>query len=535
VSEFQHDWQKVIDEEGLPRDVESEKSILGSIFLSNGLIEAASAQLEESDFHIEAHRFIWRSMLNLARQKMSLDFITLSADLEARKILEQVGGRTYIASLIDGVPRTDSIEPYARILKQKSRERECYKQFNDALNRLADNDDVEDIVADVKRYCEKASEDEAEVLTGVYKSLFDLFNADLKEAEQIFLGVRRGEVAAFEAVTNYGKSTFLFNLCLSLAAGQICIPLAPDFVTPRRILFIDCESPASMLQSDLKQMLRQISNAELAGKNFMVIVDGTIRGEPLCLSRHDHFEQVIRWAKAYKADVVIIDTVASAFEVQDENSNAEVTRRVMNPLKRLAREANCAVCFSHHIGKSGETQSGEGAYKGRGASAFGALSRTVYSLEKDASKGAGYVVLSCAKSKGATIEPTLLKLNQETRWFEVCAEKPTEKPQPPTAKEIADFIADGEYKTEEICEHFKDRASEKTIRNRIKEAESLGLIFKPNKQAKYRIGNRQSLIELPIADSEVSKPNDHSELAYCECGASGIPFTHCDVCGEFLR
>ncbi len=128
-----------------------------------------------------------------------------------------------------------------------------------------------------------------------------------------------------------------------------------------------------------------------------------------------------------------------------------------------------------------------------------------------------------------------MKLNPETRWFEVCAEKPTEKPQPPTVQEIAEFVSNGEYKTEEICEHFKNRASEKTIRSRIKEAESLELIYKPNKQGKYRIGNRQSLIELPITDSpKVVAINQQSSVAYCECGASGLRFHHCDVCGGFL-
>jgi hypothetical protein len=112
--------------------------------------------------------------------------------------------------------------------------------------------------------------------------------------------------------------------------------------------------------------------------------------------------------------------------MQDENSNAEVTRHVMNPLKRLAREANCGVVFTHHMGKAGETLSGDSAYKGRGASAFGGLSRTIFTLEKDVSKGPGYAVLSCVKVKGAAFEPTLLKLNPETRWFEVCHSKPTE-------------------------------------------------------------------------------------------------------------
>jgi replicative DNA helicase len=536
MSNSSPDWQTILERDGPPRDVEAEKTILGSIQLNNDLIKQAIDLLSVNDFFLDSHRVILASMSSLYDQNMGIDLVTLQADLHARCMLEQVGGMTYLASLIDGVPRTDTIEPYARIVKRKSRERDCFKQFSYALDRLADDADLENVLADMKIYCEKASEDQAEALTGVYSSLFDLFNAELQEAEQIFLGLRRGEVAAFEAVTNYGKSTFLMNLCLSLAALATCIPLSPYPVKPRRILFIDCESPASVLQKDLKHMLRQIWDTKLASQNFIVMVDVMVRGEPLCLSRREHFERVVRLARTLQVDVIVIDTVASAFEIQDENANAEVTRKVMNPLKRMAREGNCGVVFTHHIGKAGETQSGEGAYKGRGASAFGALSRTVFTLEKDAGKGPGYVVLSCPKSKGSVIEPTLLKLNPETRWFEICEEKPTQKPEPPNAQGIADFIADGEYKTEEICRHFKDRAGERTIRTKIKEAESLGLIYKLNKQGKYRIGNGQSLIELPIADSPKVIPiNEQSTIGYCECGASGIRFTDCEKCDGFIH
>src|SRR5262249_18379109 len=137
-----------------------------------------------------------------------------------------------------------------------------------------------------------------------------------------------------------------------------------------------------------------------ARQNFMIIVDASIKESPLSLSKPDHFKYIMALAKYYHVDLVGVDTAASAFELMDENSNAEVTRRVMNPLKQLAREANCAVIFTHHIGKSNETQTGEGAYRGRGASAFGALSRTIFTLERDPKKGSEYIVLTCAKIKG---------------------------------------------------------------------------------------------------------------------------------------
>ena len=384
----------------------------------------------------------------------------------------------------------DAVEPGWRDRRKKNHSQD-HSAYQDGKQEFDDPNNDEELNEDDKN------------IEGFYPSLNDLLSADLPEPEEILCGLHRGEVAGLVAVTNYGKSTLLFNTSLAIAAGEICLPLTPIASKPRRILYIDCESPAPTLQADIRTMLHNISNTELACENFIVVVDATILDQPLNLGRRDHFNIVLALAKLYSVDLVIIDTAASAFELQDENSNAEVTRRVMSPLKKLAREANCAVIFTHHIGKSNETQMGEGSYRGRGASAFGALSRAIYTLEKEATKGEGYVVLSCPKSKGNSFQPTLLKLDQERRWFFICAEKPEQKPGPLTAQEIADYVASGEANTTKICEHFKNRAAERTIKGRISETERLNLIEKPSRNAPWRLCKAQDdvLSELwPSAD-----------------------------------
>ena len=404
------------------------------------------------------------------------------------------------------------------------------------------------------------SGEESNAISGVYMSLDAFFSTELEEPEQMLFGLHRGEVAGLLAVTNYGKTTELYNTTLSIAGGEALWPLAPIVPKARRVFYIDSESPAARSRADLQTMIRGISNGKAARENFALVADAAINGSPLNLSRSDHFRHVTELAMAHRADLVVVDTAASAFELQDENSNAEVTRRVMNPLKQLAREVNCAVIFTHHIGKSNETQMGEGAYRGRGASAFGALSRTVFTMERDAKKGHGYVVLNCAKVKGQPFEPVLLKLNPETRWFELCGEKPEAKPQPPTAQEVADFVAkQGEARTDEIKKHFEGRGSARTIADRIADAERLGLIEKPNQKAPWRLCNSEkghsesvkvSVTEStdsefvqyanPIGDctSAQTGSNGGSQIGvgYCSsCGAAGLVHTHCDRCGEFLR
>ncbi len=279
-----------------------------------------------------------------------------------------------------------------------------------------------------------------------------------------------------------------YNIALTIAAGESLWPLAPNLENPRRVLYIDSESPASVSRADLQTMIRGISDSKASRENFAMVVDASINGSPLSLNRPEYFKWIVALAKSHKADLVVIDTAASAFELQVENSNAEITRRVMNPLKQLASLVNCAVIFTHHIGKANETQSGEAAYKGRGASAFGALSRTIFNIDKDVKKGPGYIALSCPKVKGQEFEPVPLKLNADTRWFEMCSDSPSAKPEPPTAKEIADFVGKRtEARTGEICEHFEQRASRRTIEDRIREAERLELIAKEHQKAPRRL------------------------------------------------
>jgi replicative DNA helicase len=552
-------------ENGLPAAISAEKAVLGSIILDNELMNRVEATLELSDFYLDSHRRILAAMKALHKNGCPIDPVTVHALLQERDELEQAGGATYIGSLIDGVPRTDNIEYYCRIIKYQSSKRQALRLLNNAMTSIVDREeDLDAILQSVASGLAKISESRSDgkAISGVYSTLDDFFDAEIEEPEEILFGVHRGEVAAMVAVTNYGKTTLLYNATLSIAAGQIYNPLAPTASKPRRVLYIDSESPAARAQADLKRMLAGIADPQAARENFAVVVDASISGSPLNLGKPDHIKRIVQLAKAHRADLVVIDTAASAFEPQDENSNAEVTRRVMNPLKQLARETNCAVIFTHHIGKATETQTGEGAYRGRGASAFGALARTAFTLERDPKKGREYIILSCPKIKGEPFEPVLLRLNHETRWFEICDEQPEAKPSMPTAEEIADFVEErGEAGTEDIKKHFALRASARTIQLRIELAKNLGLIEKPTKQAPWRMCKAQngdfSAVSEVVEESSISenvqmcKPYKELHIAHphgngngkgaaqeglcATCEASGPRFTDCPNCGDLIR
>jgi replicative DNA helicase len=135
-------------EKGLPSNVEAERSILGAILLDNAICYQAIELLKREDYFLDSHRRIYDKMLSLIDRSAPIDLITLSDELRRSGEFEQVGGATYIASLIDGVPRTDTIEPYAKIIKQKAMLRRLITASNQIIARAFDEEDDPDVIID---------------------------------------------------------------------------------------------------------------------------------------------------------------------------------------------------------------------------------------------------------------------------------------------------------------------------------------------------------------------------------------------------
>ena len=135
-------------EKGLPSNVEAESCILGAILLDNTVCNQAIEFLKRDDFFLDSHRRIFDKMVALSERVSSIDPITLTDELRRAGEFEQVGGATYIASLMDGVPRTDNIEYYARIVKKKSMLRKLITASNQIIARAFDEEDDADIIID---------------------------------------------------------------------------------------------------------------------------------------------------------------------------------------------------------------------------------------------------------------------------------------------------------------------------------------------------------------------------------------------------
>lgn len=104
----------------LPQNLEAERSVLGAILLRNDAFQPAEDVLDAGDFFDERHRHIFFAMRRLHGRSVAIDLVSLKDDLESLGYLSEVGGPAYIASLVDGVPRSTPAEHYAKIVKGKA-------------------------------------------------------------------------------------------------------------------------------------------------------------------------------------------------------------------------------------------------------------------------------------------------------------------------------------------------------------------------------------------------------------------------------
>src|SRR5260370_8509136 len=96
----------------LPQNIEAECGVLGSIIIDPEAIVQVSDFLHPDDFYRDAHRTIYEVILQLYEEHEPADFITIFDELERRTKLEELGGASYITSLVNQSPPTANFYSY---------------------------------------------------------------------------------------------------------------------------------------------------------------------------------------------------------------------------------------------------------------------------------------------------------------------------------------------------------------------------------------------------------------------------------------
>ena len=103
-----------------PHSLEAERTVLGGILVRNENLNTVLSIVSPEDFYKDSHRKIIERIISLTDKGLPVDLLSLAEDVERAGLLEEVGGASYLSSLMDGVPKSLNVEYYARIIKEKA-------------------------------------------------------------------------------------------------------------------------------------------------------------------------------------------------------------------------------------------------------------------------------------------------------------------------------------------------------------------------------------------------------------------------------
>ncbi len=218
-----------------PQNLEAEQSILGGILLDNQALNPVLEILDQSDFYSDAHRKIFSAILELNNRNEPADLITLSNIMKDQKRLDQVGGVSYLASLVDSVGSAANIAYYAKIVKEKSILRRLIGTATEIINNSYETAaEVDQVLDQAEHAIFDISENKIrpsffpirEVVKEGFKNIEKLFaNKQLitgvatgfDKLDDLTTGLQKSDLIIIAGRPSMGKTAFALNIALNAA------------------------------------------------------------------------------------------------------------------------------------------------------------------------------------------------------------------------------------------------------------------------------------------------------------------------------
>jgi RecA-family ATPase len=313
---------------------------------------------------------IFNTLVKLAAGSDAFDMIALKEELGKSGELAAVGGPLYIASLVDGVPRSTNVESYARIVKEKATLRKLILSANKIVVAAYEQSEDARTIAEIGQHDLSSVVDAAGWLaaTPAYSDdLATFLGAAPSAPAPLIDGLLPGEgLVLAHGQPRSRKSYVVLDALLSLAAG------VSPFGTER--LAVAAPTPCWYLtEEDPPARVKQRISALLAGRQAgppelfrLSVWKGVTLTDGHCQDR------IIREVREHGIRAIAFDP-ARAFSDAVDKGPGELTP-LTRFLRRLMRETAVVPILVHHDTKPRNDGKPDGRARAQRASGGGLFS-----------------------------------------------------------------------------------------------------------------------------------------------------------------
>ncbi|MFC7061095.1 replicative DNA helicase [Halobacillus seohaensis] len=221
-----------------PHNIEAEQAVLGAVFLEPEAMSTAAEYLLPDDFYRASHQRIFEVMLTLSDRGEPIDLVTVTTALSNNKVIEEVGGVSYLSDIANSVPTAANITYYTKIVNEKSTLRGLIRTAtNIVTSGFAEEEQIEDVLNSAEKdILEVAQRKDSgafksikDVLIDVYDNIENLHNSDgsttgiptgYRDLDHITSGFQRNDLIIIAARPSMGKTAFALNIAQNVAVNS---------------------------------------------------------------------------------------------------------------------------------------------------------------------------------------------------------------------------------------------------------------------------------------------------------------------------
>lgn len=356
-----------------PQSIEAEKSVLGSMMIDKNVIAQAVEILSAEDFYRDAHKYIFKSIVEMYQRDEPIDEITLLEHLKSTDRLEKSGGISYITEIGSSVLTTANVKSYIKIVEDKATLRKLIDSSTKIIESCYNNqDDVEKVidVAEQKIFdlAERKSSSDFEPLSDILERGFEqietLFNnkgevtgvgSGFKDLDDLTSGFQKGDMILIAARPSMGKTTFALNIAehAALREGKSVVIFSLEMSKEQLAYKLLCsEANVDMLKLRTGNLedkdWENIARASGPLSSAKIYIDDTAG-----VSIMEMRSKCRRLKIEYGIDLILIDYLQLMSGSGEESRQQEVSEISRN-IKAIAKEMQCPVIALSQLSRAPE-------------------------------------------------------------------------------------------------------------------------------------------------------------------------------------
>jgi replicative DNA helicase len=364
-----------------PQNPEAEESVLGSIIIDNDALVKIADIINPDDFYLPPHRHIYEAILDLYYKNAPIDILSLSNRLEEKKLLTEVGGVSFLTSLVNKTPTSAHILHYANIIHQKKVLRDLiaasYKIAELGWNESEDIDDLLDQAEQtIFTISQKSVSQDFVILKDELTKAFERIDQLQKGG-----GKLRGVPTGFEALDNYlsglqksdliilgarpsiGKTSLAMDIARNIAlkeripVGIFSLEMSRDQVVDR---LIAAESTVDLWKIRTGHLSTdgEINDFSLIQDAFSRLSEAPIyiddAASPTVMQMRTMARRLLSEANL---GLIIVDYLQLITPMMTRESTVQQYSEVSRSLKSLARELNVPILALSQLSRAVEQRS----------------------------------------------------------------------------------------------------------------------------------------------------------------------------------